>query len=63
MAKECVVCGKSRQTGHLVSHSNIKTNRVWEPNLQKVRILVDGSPERHYVCTKCLKAGKVQRAI
>ncbi|MGE5576922.1 MAG: 50S ribosomal protein L28, partial [Syntrophothermus sp.] len=48
---------------HLVSHSNIKTKRRWLPNLQKVRIMVDGVPKRVNVCTKCLKAGKVQRAV
>ncbi len=63
MAKECVVCGKIPRTGHLVSHSNIKTKRRWLPNLQKVRIMVDGVPKRVNVCTKCLKAGKVQRAV
>ncbi|MGE5576012.1 MAG: 50S ribosomal protein L28, partial [Syntrophothermus sp.] len=55
MAKECVVCGKIPRTGHLVSHSNIKTKRRWLPNLQKVRIMVDGVPKRVNVCTKCLK--------
>ncbi len=63
MAKECAVCGKMPQTGNLVSHSNIKTKRRWLPNLQKVRIMVDGAPKRVNVCTKCLKAGKVQRAV
>ncbi|MGE5507418.1 MAG: 50S ribosomal protein L28 [Chitinophagales bacterium] len=63
MARVCSVCGKGKLSGHSVSHSNIKTNRTWEPNLQKVRIIVDGAPERAYVCTKCLKAGKVKRAI
>jgi large subunit ribosomal protein L28 len=63
MARVCSVCGKGKLSGHSVSHSNIKTNRTWEANLQKVRIVVDGAPERAYVCTKCLKAGKVKRAI
>ncbi|NLY55187.1 MAG: 50S ribosomal protein L28 [Firmicutes bacterium] len=63
MAKVCIVCGKGVSSGHKVSHSNIKTNRRWRPNLQKVRIIVQGRPQREYVCTKCLKASKVQRAI
>lgn len=63
MAKMCVICGKGVGTGHLVSHSNIKTNRRWLPNLQKVRLIVEGRSQRKYVCTKCLKAGKVQRAL
>ncbi|MBO8167832.1 MAG: 50S ribosomal protein L28 [Thermoanaerobacteraceae bacterium] len=62
MAK-CEVCGKGVVTGNKVSHSNIKTKRTWAPNLQKVKALVDGSPKRIYVCTRCLRSGKVQRAI
>jgi large subunit ribosomal protein L28 len=63
VAKTCIVCGKGEMSGHAVSHSNIKTNRTWKPNLQKIRIMVGGAPEREYVCTKCLKAGKVQRVV
>ena len=33
------------------------------PNLQQIRILLDGSPTRAYVCTRCLKSGKVQKAV
>ncbi|MGI9859841.1 50S ribosomal protein L28 [Moorella naiadis] len=59
----CSVCGKKAVTGHLVSHSNIKTKRTWTPNLQRVKILVNGTPRRVYVCTRCLRSGKVQRAV
>jgi large subunit ribosomal protein L28 len=41
----------------------IATKRRFNPNLQKVRILVDGAPRREYVCTRCLKAGKVFKAV
>ena len=37
MAKKCENCGKIPQVGHHVSHSNIKTNRRFNPNLQTVR--------------------------
>ncbi len=62
MAK-CEVCGKGIATGNKVSHSNIKTKRSWSPNLQKVKAMVDGSPKKIYVCTRCLRSGKVKRAI
>ncbi|KKM12948.1 50S ribosomal protein L28 [Clostridiales bacterium PH28_bin88] len=62
MAK-CAVCGKGIVFGRQASHSNIKTNRTWSPNLQTVKAMVDGSPKRINVCTRCLRAGKVQRAI
>jgi len=41
----------------------VATRRRFNPNLQKVRILVSGSPRREYVCTRCLKAGKVLKAL
>ena len=44
--------------GHQVSHSNIKTNRQWNANVQKVSVNVDGKETRAYVCTKCLKTLK-----
>jgi large subunit ribosomal protein L28 len=41
----------------------VATKRRFNPNLQKVRILVNGAPRREYVCTRCLKAGKVVKAV
>lgn len=59
----CSVCGKKTTTGNQVSHSNIKTKRTWAPNLQRVKIILNGSPRKVYVCTRCLRSGKVQRAV
>ena len=39
------------------------TKRRFNPNLQKVRIDVNGTPRREYVCTRCLKAGKVLKYL
>ena len=39
------------------------TNRRFNPNLQRVRVLLKGKAQRAYVCTRCLKAGKVEKAI
>ena len=46
MGKFCEVCEKGAMSGHNVSHSNRKTNRVWAPNVQNVRVVVDGRPQR-----------------
>jgi ribosomal protein L28 len=40
----------------------VATKRRFDPNLQRVRIVVDGAPRRAYVCTRCLKSGKVTKA-
>jgi large subunit ribosomal protein L28 len=41
----------------------VATKRRFDPNLQRVRVLVKGVPTRAYVCTRCLKGGKVQKAV
>ena len=63
MSKICSVCGKQPGFGHNRSHSMVATNRRFDPNLQKVRMFVDGVARRAYVCTRCLKAGKVTKAL
>jgi large subunit ribosomal protein L28 len=63
MASVCDVCGRKPGFGMKVSHSHRRSNRRWNPNIQRVRALVDGSPRRLNVCAKCLKAGKIQRAV
>jgi large subunit ribosomal protein L28 len=62
MAKICHSCGKRPAFGHSRSHSMVATKRRFEPNLQKVRIVDRGAPRRVYVCTRCLKAGKITKA-
>ena len=63
MAKVCSVCGKGPGFGHSRSHSMIATKRRFNPNLQRVRVFVDGVARRVYVCTRCLKGGKVEKAV
>lgn len=62
MAHYCEVCGKKTATGMNVSHSHLKTKRTWKPNVQKVRVVVDGEVKRMNVCTRCLRSGNVTRA-
>ncbi len=60
----CQICGKKTAFGNSVAHSATTTKRKWKPNLQRVRaVLPDGSVKRIYVCAKCLKAGKVIKAV
>jgi large subunit ribosomal protein L28 len=57
------VCGKGPAFGNSRSHSMVATRRRFNPNLQKVRILVGQAPRREYVCTRCLKSEKVTKAV
>ena len=63
MSKVCAICGKKPGFGNHRSHSMVATKRRFEPNLQRVRVLIAGKATRAYVCTRCLKAGKVQKAL
>lgn len=62
MSKVCSICGKGNMSGNHVSHSHRKTPRSLGANVQKIRIIKDGKPTSAYVCTQCIKSGKVDRA-
>ena len=62
MAAVCQVCGKHPSFGMTISHSHRRSKRRWNPNIQRVRALVNGSARRLDVCTSCIKAGKVLKA-
>jgi len=61
MAK-CSVCGKGVLFGNNVSHSHRRSNHIFKSNIKKVKINVNGNNTRQYVCTSCLRSGKVERA-
>ncbi|NLC54216.1 MAG: 50S ribosomal protein L28 [Firmicutes bacterium] len=63
MSARCDICNKGQRTGNQVSHSNIKTRRVWKPNIKRTKALINGTPKTIKICTRCLRSGKVQRAI
>ena len=63
MSRICAVCGKKPGFGNNRSHSMVATKRRFDTNLQRVRVLLDGRAQRAYVCTRCLKAGKVEKAL
>ena len=62
MAK-CDFCGKDVKFGIKVSHSHRRSNRPWKPNVQRVKAVVNGTTKHVYACTRCLRSGKVQRAV
>ncbi len=62
MAK-CDICNKEIAFGIKVSHSHRRSNRTWKPNVKKVKAIVNGTPRRINVCTRCLRSGKVTRAV
>ncbi len=63
MARICEICKKGKIHGNKVSHSNRHSRRTWLPNLRRVKVIIEGTPKRINVCTRCLRSGKVNRAI
>jgi len=61
MAK-CEVCGKSTVFGNNVSHSHRVSSRTFKANIKRIRAVVGNTVKRIYVCTRCIRSGKVERA-
>ena len=61
MAK-CQLCGKAVAFGIKVSHSHRRANKMWKPNVRRVKAVVNGQPKTIHACAKCLRSGKVVRA-
>ncbi len=69
--KQCDICGKKPQFGQHIRHVHSgswalkapRTKRRWMPNLQSARVADGSVTKKILVCTKCLKSGKVTRAV
>jgi len=63
MSRVCSICGKGKMSGNTVSHSNRKAPRQWNANVHKVSYVdSNGKEVTEYVCTHCIKSGKVKRS-
>jgi large subunit ribosomal protein L28 len=67
MARICDVCEKRPFVGNFVSNANNRVKRWIYPNVHVLRYKITGDPRNHVnrgpVCTKCVKAGKVEKVI
>lgn len=74
MAWVCALCGKHRSVGNVITRRGLAkkkggvgkkitgiTKRVFRPNLQRVRAVVDGKNVRIRVCTSCIRKGKITK--
>ena len=61
MAFKCSICSKGPVTGNSYSHSHRATKRIFRPNLQKQKVMLDGRAQTAYVCATCIKSGKAVR--
>lgn len=51
----CELCGKTRRAGNNVSFSHKKTKREFKPNVQRTRIVVNGTLKQVTACTRCMR--------
>jgi large subunit ribosomal protein L28 len=63
MSKVCEICHKGPQFGHNVSHSHKASPKKWSVNLQEVRVATDKGTKKMWVCTRCLRSGRVKKAV
>ena len=63
MSKQCDVCGKVPLKAAKLTFSHKQIVKRQNPNLQEVKAIVNGETKRIKVCTSCLRAGKVQKAV
>ena len=70
MGSVCEICEKSPSFGNKVSRLGReaikrrvkgRSRRMWKPNIQRVRAVVDGHVRRVNVCTSCIKAGRITK--
>jgi len=57
------MCEKGKHFGLKVSHSNRKTNRIWKPNIRKVKVNIEGTSRTMNICTRCLRSSKMIKAV
>ncbi len=63
MAFKCSICEKGPVAGFSYSHSNRGTKRIFRPNLQRQKVVLDGRTRTAYVCTDCIKSGRAVRPV
>ncbi len=62
MSKICEICGKKPLVGNNISHAHNVTKRRFNPNLQRVKAVLNGRTKKIVVCTSCIKSGNVIKA-
>jgi large subunit ribosomal protein L28 len=62
MAQHCAICGKAPVFGRILSHAHNVRARRFNPNLQRIKAVIDGRVRRVRVCTRCIRSNKVTKA-
>ncbi|MDB5308120.1 MAG: rpmB [Gemmataceae bacterium] len=76
MGMQCAVCGKKPVIGNQKTYRGKAkylggvgkkitgiSKRTFKPNLQRIKVAVDGETKRSRVCAQCIRSGRVQRPV
>ncbi|QGJ69577.1 50S ribosomal protein L28 [Planctomycetales bacterium 10988] len=76
MARKCEVCGKGPQVGNQVTIRGKQkylggvgtkitgiTKRKFVPNLQRIKVDVNGGTKVLKVCTDCIRSGRITKPV
>ena len=63
MSRVCDVCGKRPLVGNHRSHAMNATKRRFYPNLQKIKVEINGKVKRIKVCNSCMRSNKVTKIV
>jgi large subunit ribosomal protein L28 len=76
MSKVCQICFKRPLSGNTIKRRGLAkkkggvgrkitgiTKRKFKPNLQRIKVKLDGSIKTLRVCVQCLKKAKLQKVI
>jgi large subunit ribosomal protein L28 len=63
MSKVCEVCGRGPDIGRRVSYSGRRNKKKRSPNVQRVKAIYQGRRRRMWICTRCIKAGKIKKVV
>ncbi len=58
MSRKCEVTGKSAQSGNTRSKALNATKRKWNVNLQPVKVIIDGKPQKIMMSTSAIRTMK-----
>ncbi|HBC87773.1 MAG TPA: 50S ribosomal protein L28 [Lentisphaeria bacterium] len=75
MSRVCDICGKHRVVGGTIvrrglakkkggigTHVVKNNKRVFNPNLQNIRVKMNGTVKTMKVCTACIRSERIQKA-
>ncbi len=75
MANTCAICGRKTIRGNRIARRGLAkkkggvgkkttgiTRRLFKVNIQRIRIVQGNKIIRAFVCTRCIKAGKIKKA-